>query len=1183
MYLKSLELIGFKSFKEKTKLEFNEGITAVIGPNGSGKSNVSDAIRWVLGEQSAKNLRGSRMEDIIFAGTQNKKPLGLASVTITIDNSDNVLGIAFEEVKVNRKLYRSGESEFQINGVPCRLKDIHQLFMDTGIGREGYSIIGQGSIEQILSSKTEDRRHIFEEAAGIVKYKHRRDESYNKLEKEKQNLVRVKDIIIELEDKLPVLLERSEKAKKYLNLMEKLKLFKINIFLIEENKVVKEIEKVNKDYLNLESQLNEEELKNTNFKELSDSLKHKLNKINKNIDLYNEEITNIKLNIEQNESSTTLTFEQVKNLESNLNRINFEIQKKEKDISRNKVTIESLYSDIENLKDKVKDKNNSLHAKLNQLKTISESIYNSENEIKKYNANIIENITNINKVKSTINEITIANKRLLNRQEQLDIEVESIKNTIDKESINLQDLINCYKNIENSLLLYKEEVKTLTIEKVQAKESLDIITQQGIKITQSINDTKSRLNLLKELEENYEGYHKGVKFILKYKKNNPSKLKGIINIVGEVINVPKYLETAMEISFGNSIQNIITYTEEDAKKAISLLKSSKAGRATFLPISSVKKRNNEKDLKILSNKSVVGMAKDLITYNKDFENIILSLIGNIIIVDKIDSAIIISKENNYSHKIVTLEGELINPHGAITGGTSKNVSRILGRGNEIKELKIKLSLFEEEESKTNNKIFKLKEKLSNIDIKLQEAGNLTHEYELKSLTVKKNIEQKQITLEGLMEKKESYIIEINNINNELSLNRVNIRKLEDDSSSLEKNQSNISSNIIAHENNLNNLKDKKDIKVQEITEMKVEINTIEQQINFNKNNISDINTVILNLKEEINSHKLEVNNILDERSLKLKYIESLKLDTNKLKNLQIEKANEVDNIIEEKNTINLNIDNIQSNERDNLGLVSDLKSEFTRLKLKLESLKSKKEYLYNEIWEEYELTYQKALMYEKLEDSLEKMKVNEKKLKDEIKSLGNISLESLEEYKEVKDRCEFLVNQKSDIEEAIHKLKDIIIEFTQLMEDRFSSQFNIISKNFGRIFNEIFGGGTACLNLLNKENVLESGIEITAQPPGKKLQSMSLMSGGEKTLTAIALLFSILHMKPSPFCILDEIEAALDDANINKFAKYLGNFSSKTQFILITHKKGTMEIADNIYGVTMEEEGISKLLSISLK
>lgn len=1182
MYLKRLELLGFKSFKDKTKLEFNTGITAVIGPNGSGKSNISDAIRWVLGEQSAKTLRGSKMEDIIFSGTINKKPLGLASVSIVIDNHDKILAMPFQEITITRKLYRSGESEFLINGTQCRLKDIHQLFMDTGIGREGYSIIGQGSIDEILSSKSEDRRYIFEEAAGIVKYKLRRDEIFNKLESEKQNLIRIKDIILELENKLPVITKQSEKAKKYLYYSEQLKLFKINIFLTEERLVSEEIKKTEDNYLNLEKQLEDENIKNTNVIKLLEDNKNTLKDIYNSIEILNNKVANTKIEIEQKESAITLQLEQIKNLLSDINRLEAEIEVKQNKILENKNEIVTLQLKYEQLNNDILDKNILLNDKENEIKSINDKIFELEEHIKVNNLNIVESITSINKLKYAIEQLHIAIKDLKDKEDIIKLNLKNGKINISKQKLLLQNLTIHLEDIKNKIVLTKKDILLLQNKKLITEESLNSFEKELTIKQQDINNSNLRLKLLIELDENYEGYHKGVKSVLLFKKNNPNNLKGIISIVGDIINVPKYLVTAIEISFGNSIQNIITETEKDAEEAIKFLKTTKSGRATFLPLSSIKKRNIDTHLEILKDKSVIGMAKNIIGYDKKFENIISSLIGNILIVDTIDNAIRISKKNNYIHKIVTLEGDLINPHGAITGGAFNKSSKIIGRSSEIEELKRVIEIDSKQESELMQKVSDIKLKLETIDINLENLNKLFQEHERTEFKIIQDIDIKNKLLEDLYEKEKIDELEVININDDIIKYSNNIKEFTEEKTSLETNNKKLTDTLKEYQNKLMDYQSKKNNKMEEITELKIYINTTEQNILFNKQNTSNINELNLNIEEDIENNTLEINSLIGNKEKKLRNIEILKQEINLLISLQNEITDEITSLTMQKDTLTSNLDKMHFNEKEDMQLVSELKSEHSRLKVKIENLEEKKEYLYREIWEEYEITYQKALQYRRLDLTLEDLRKSEKKLKEEIKNLGNINLESMQEYKDIKERYEFLVKQKTDIEEAQEKLKHIIIDYTKLMEERFFSKFNLISENFGKVFRQIFGGGIAYLKLSNKENVLHSGIEIIAQPPGKKLQSLSLMSGGEKTLTAIAILFSILQMKPSPFCILDEIEAALDDANINKFANYLGKFSPNTQFILITHKKGTMEIANNIYGVTMEEEGISKLLSIKL-
>jgi len=1182
MYLKKLEILGFKSFRAKTKFEFDKGITAVVGPNGSGKSNVSDAIRWVLGEQSVKSLRGSKMEDIIFAGTLNKKPLGLASVSIYIDNSEKKMQLPYDEVIITRKLFRSGESEFQINGTECRLKDIHGLFMDTGIGREGYSIIGQGNVEELLSSKGGERRKIFEEAAGIIKYKSRRDEAFIKLEREKQNLLQVQSIIEELEDRLPVLHSESDKAKKYLAIAEEIKLLKINIFLLEKDKLSEEIEKLNKNLKDLSEQIADEGDKKYTFQKSLEESKKEIALADGNIEANNAKIADIKLKTEQKESKIALSKEQIKTLQEEINRLKDDIQKKQNNILKNESDISDININLADLKNQISEISKELQSKEENLLVVNEEIAELENEIKDINNYVMESITEINTVKSDISRLEFLINQLQEKKKSINASEKDNEKIFSRSSIGIKTLTDESSELENKILLVKERIELMLQKKLALEESQNKYTNDLVSKAKAINDIRARLKILIEVDENFEGYHRGVKSILKFKKNNPNKLRGVINIVGEVINVPKHLEVAMEVSFGSSIQNIITYTEEDAEEAIAFLKASKSGRATFLPISGIKKRNADINLRTLGINAVVGIAKDLISYDSKFENIMHSLIGNIIIIDTIENAISISKQNNYLYRMVTLDGELINPSGAITGGTLNKSLKILGRNADIEKLKNQLNvLYEEEKTLLNNKEVQQKE-LKDILAKIEENNKLWHKHDLESLRISQDIKQEKKSLELSIKNKESYNAEKINIENEMNKNKEEIKTLEEMQFILEKDKVEAGVNIESYQSKISEYQNKKESLANEITNMKIDITSRAQKLDFGKQNIQGTNRLALSYKQEVENSELEIKKFIKSKEDKLQNLKNLQSEIKKLNSSKDKTSKNLETLLSQKEKLILDYEKIQFDDRQELEVISNLKTEEARLKIRIENLELKKSNSYNELWEEYELTYQKALKYRRLDKPLEEMKKEIKQLKEDTKNLGSINLSSIEEYKQSRDKFNFLVDQKLDIEEAEQKLKTIIVDFTQLMEEKFSEQFNIVSKNFSMVFQEIFGGGTAHLKLSSETDLLQAEIDIIAQPPGKRLQSMSLMSGGEKSLTAIALLFSILHMKPSPFCVLDEIEAALDDVNNKKFARYLHKLSINTQFIVITHKKATMEIANNIYGVTMEEEGISKLLSVNL-
>ncbi len=1182
MYLKRLEMQGFKSFADKTVLEFMPGITSVIGPNGSGKSNISDAIRWVLGEQSMKSLRGSKSEDIIFAGTQNRKSLGFAEASLVFDNTDGKLPVEYTEVTVTRKIYRSGESGYYINKTPCRLKDVLELFMDTGIGKDGYSIIGQGKIDEILSNKSEDRRHIFEEAAGIVKYRVRKVESEKKLEHTKLNLLRINDILSEIESNIEPLRIQSEKARKFLDLREELKSIEVGLFLYNIESYKEKLQKVIEDNEILKSQNEEASNKMQEISDLKEKLKQEIDDITNNIEnmqnlgfesekekerlnseiniskeritnnkendnRYNAEIEEIKLRIKDLEEEKKAKLDKKNNLFTNKEKFQKELEEKEKELEEANKKLSSKELEIEEKKKIVSDNTDAKYEKQANISTIEANLENIEKRKKQIATEIDFNISELDSTRLTKEEIA-----------KVFYEIEDKKNKATK---SLNEISSKSEETERKIKEYDDTINKLSSE-YRIKES--------------------RLKFLKETEREKEGYIRSVKNLLLDCEKDNSLKKGLHGVLASILKTPKEYETAIEMTLGAALQNVVTETEQDAKKLVEHLRKNNLGRASFLPISTVKGKKLEKYNSKNIN-GIQGIASDLVEYNKKYEQIVLSFLGRTVIVDDMDTAIALAKQNNYSFRIVTLKGDLINPSGAITGGSvAQKTVNILGRAREIEDL-------EKELKKINSKIEKIQqekeeylndsesvlEEINSLEKSLQEIDIVYAADKQKLIAVEENIDRIQKRLEKLKTEKEE----------------------------LEKQK----------EEEIKN-KEQEEADIKKISEENIELNAIiEQFANLNKDNqtyIDDLNMDVTNLKISVSSFdesessidemveriNLDIENNNSSIESKLKQKENIKLDNETLENNikeLLEKINEIDEKVNnsgnqvnelkaqriEKNN---SLSKAEKNYESQFEVIEGLKEQIVKIDVKKSKLEQDIEDVVNKLWEEYELTPNNVGEYQKPENVQSTTKqVN--KLRSQIKELGSINVDSIEEYNTTKQRYDFMCEQRLDLEDGIAKLKKVIQDMTSTMKTQFATQFEIINKNFGEVFKELFGGGKAELILTDPENILECGIDIHVQPPGKKLQNMTLLSGGEKAFTAIALLFAILKINPSPFCVLDEIEAALDDVNVFRYADYLKKFTNNTQFLVITHRKGTMEAADTVYGITMEENGISKLLSMKLK
>ena len=1182
MYLKRLELQGFKSFADKTVLELMPGLTTVIGPNGSGKSNISDAIRWVLGEQSMKSLRGTKSEDIIFAGTQNRKSLGFAEASLVFDNSDEKLPIEYSEVTVTRKIYRSGESGYYINKTPCRLKDILELFMDTGIGKDGYSIIGQGKIDDILSNKSEDRRHIFEEAAGIVKYRARKEESEKKLEHTKLNLLRVDDIVTEIEGSIGPLKEQSEKAKKYLDYRENLKNIEVGLFLhnIEENK--NNLSKIEEDEKILKENYEDELTKQNKFQIQKDDLKSDIDNITNQIEEMQKlgfESTN---KIEKINSDIKVNEERISNNEINYKRFEEDINetknkieelKEEQKTKENKK--ENLYKNKEKFEAELKEK----QAELEKISSkLSEKEIEIEEKKKKVEANVdlkYENQNVISTQNATFEEVEKREKTLKN-------EVQTTISELDSSRITKGEIEKEFSEIESKRNRAQEKLNNINEKRAESTQKIKEYEDEINKISYNIRMKDSRLKFLQETEKEKEGYTKSVKNLLLDCDKNKELSKGVCGVLANIVSTEKEYETAIEMCLGGSLQNIVTETESEAKKLVEHLRKNNMGRASFLPITSVKGRKIDKyDSKHIN--GIIGVASDLVKYDKKYEGIILSLLGRTIIVDNMDNGVELAKKNRYSFRIVTLKGDVINPSGSITGGSvMQKTVNILGRSREIEsiqkeinELNKKLENIQKDKEEYLNNIEDVLEEANSLEQNMQEVDITYATEKQKMVSIEENVERLENRLARLKQEQESIINKKQELNSIKEEAKEQIEKLSKENEELNK--------VIEEFANLNkdNQKYIDDLNF-DITNLKISVSSFEESEMSIKEMTERIEEDIKNNEESIRNKQEQLSNIKNDNEQLLNNINELKNKITQIKEDVENSGNKVEKLKEERIKSNEKLEKTEKEIESLFKTIEGLKEQLVKIDVKKTKTAQDIEDIINKMWEEYELTPNSCENYEKPANVAQTQK-RVKEIREEIKKLGSINVDSIEEYKQLKERYDFMCEQRLDLEDAIAKLKKIINEMTQVMKEQFSEKFKIINKNFNEVFKELFGGGKAELILTDEQNILECGIEIQAQPTGKKLQNMSLLSGGERALTAIALLFAILKINPSPFCVLDEIEAALDDVNVFRYADYLKKFTKETQFLVITHRKGTMEAADTVYGVTMEENGISKLLSMKLK
>ena len=1180
MYLKRLELQGFKSFADKTVIELMPGITTVIGPNGSGKSNISDAIRWVLGEQSMKSLRGTKSLDIIFAGTQNRKSLGFAEASLVFDNSDGALPIEYTEVTVTRKIYRSGETGYFINKVPCRLKDVLELFMDTGIGKDGYSIIGQGKIDEILSNKSEDRRHIFEEAAGIVKYRTRKEESEKKLEHTKLNLLRINDILSEIEGNLEPLQMQADKAKKYLNLREELKSIEIGLFVYNIEKYKKDLEELVKSIEVMQNQANEEEEKLEEIKALKEELKSSIDQITEEI----ENMSNIgfesQKQIEQLNSDINVAKTRIANNNENSQRYSKEIEEQNNHIKELHEEIEQKEARKDSLKQNKEKFEKELNEKQTELDKLTQKLSSKELEIEGYKQTVEQNTDKKYELQSEINTQNANYQNHEKRQAQIKQEMQSTISELDSTRLNKEDIAKQFNEIENKKNKVQKSLEDISKQREEANQKIKSFESNINILSSDMRVKESKLKFLIETEKEKEGYIKSVKSLLQDCENIKDLGKGMHGVLANIIEVPDELETSIEMCLGASLQNIVTETEEDAKKLVEHLRKNNLGRASFLPISSVKGKKLDKIKG--QDKGVIGIASDLVKYNKKYEQIILNLLGRTVIVDNMETAIKIAKQNGYTFRIVTTDGDLINPSGAITGGSvAKKTVNILGRGKEIEKLEKEINNLKQKIEKLQNDKQNYEESIegilelsANLEKELQEIDITYATEKQKVISIDENIDKLQKRLNRLKEEqanlekqKEEAVSTKGNL-------QVEINKISEQNKELSK--------IITEFAELNKDDQKyiDDLNF-DITNLKISVSSFDESEASIQEIQERINQELENSKQSIESKKTQIEQIiLDNETLENSIQETLQKIEEVKANVQ-NSSSKIEELKQERTLKNEKLSKQENEITDKFKVIEDLKGQLVKLEVKKTKIEEDINGIYNKMWEEYELTPNNVGEYQKPENvQLTQRRVNV--LRTEIKELGSVNIDSIEEYKNLKDRYDFMSEQRLDLENTMSKLRNVISEMTQIMKEQFKEKFKVINKNFGEVFAELFGGGKAELILEDENNILECGIEINVQPPGKKLQNMMLLSGGEKAFTAIALLFAILKINPAPFCVLDEIEAALDDVNVFRYAEYLKKFTKHTQFLVITHRKGTMEAADSVYGVTMEESGISKLLSMKL-
>lgn len=1180
MFLKRLELVGFKSFAERLSIDFVPGVTAVVGPNGSGKSNISDAIRWVLGEQSAKNLRGGKMEDVIFSGSDSRSRLNMAEISLVLDNEDQHLAIDYSEVAITRRVYRSGESEYLINKQSCRLKDIVDLFMDSGLGKEAFSIIGQGRVEEILSSKSEDRRMIFEEAAGVLKYKHRKLKSEKKLDDTQDNLNRIKDILYELEAQVEPLKEQASIATEYLEKKDELKKVEVGV-------LVEEIEQLHQDWTDGKTKFDQLQDRETKLQSEVLSQEAKIQRARADMQAMDESIEdlqNILLStsedLEKQEGQKEVWKERRKNFSQNKDQFRNELAQLKKKKQELSFILNEQTEELKQTKQKVSATKQVRKELERQLEKVAEG---SEERIERLKADYIEwlnekaakkneqnfLIDQVSKNEQKRSRLEKDNQDLVERRQAIAQSCEKAKKSWDQAKQEIDFLYKDYQNIKS-----EEEQKEIEYEK---KEKL---LYEAIRHLQQL---KSRKEVLEEMQQDYSGFFQGVKEIL---KERDQRFPGIHGAVAEVIEVQPEVQTPIEIALGAAQQHVIVQDEPTGRKAIQFLKERRLGRATFLPIDVIKPRliPGHDVGRAESLDGFIGIASELIKYDNLYTSVIRHILGNVVVARDMKAAQQIARALNYRFRIVTLEGDVVNPGGAMTGGSIKQKqSQILGRQQELDRIIVKLNHLDRQTNELQHQVTRLKEERSILQESIRQLTKDGEKLRTVEQEEKSALKEIQLSEENINERLKVYDLEYDEYKQDLEDKRKRIDILNSDIKKSELKVKEINEDIDQLSKKKQEDRSVRQEISDELTEVKIrhakeaeQLSHAQQTYNRLAEDMHTISENIVRKDEEFS--QLEQN--LSDHAMDASVIEE------QIETRRKEKERAI-SLISKRRAERLNIQQGHDDREQ------ELKEEKRQLKFVSQTLHEKEVTInrldveldsrLNKLQEEYEVSFEGAKASYKLELDLDDAKNQVKLIKMALEELGTVNVGAIEEFARVKERFDSLNEQKDDLEQAKFTLHQVIAEMDEEMTRKFKETFDDIQGHFHQVFRELFGGGSASLELTDPDDLLYSGVDIVAQPPGKNLQNLTLLSGGERALTAIALLFSILKVRPVPFCVLDEVEAALDEANVARFAQYLKDFSKETQFIVVTHRKGTMEEADVLYGVTMQESGVSNLVSVRLE
>lgn len=1184
MIFKKIEMVGFKSFADRTVIEFDNNFTAIVGPNGCGKSNVSDAIRWVLGEQSAKNLRGDSMQDVIFNGTEKRRSLSYCEVTLTFDNSTRFFNFDYDELAITRKLYRSGESEYLINRNTCLLRDIINLLYNSGLGKNGYSVISQGKVTEIVDSKPEARRSMFEDAAGISKYKNDKAEAERKLERTRDNLTRLNDILLELERQMGPLKKQAENAKKYLEYKGQLKDLEVNayIYQYEHANTIKDEINLKLNGIKEQLTLRNEELDRANLG--YDEAMMQLENFDKTLAQLNQKILELTVGLEKQEGETRLARERINYTHKENDRLHLDQTNANKFLNIAKEQKEGALAEQKELLADLDALEKSFEQLSEKYSQLANEVSFNENQAGQSQQKIIETLGSLSDIKSSVSRL-LAEKELLSSNLQnleKDIAVlSSRQTTFEQDYIKSNTVLS---QSQEKLEQVKQKVESLSSKNYIDENKLKHLETEKANLTTQIKVYENRKKLLSELQAEYEGYSYAIKKLLKESEKNTALKSKIVGVVASLIKVPAKFETAIEVALGGAVQNIVTFDEDGAKALINFLKANQYGRATFLPISSMKRR--DLDSRAFANKNgVYGVAAKLVDFDKKIDNVVSNLLGSTVIVEDLSTAVDLAKSFNYTFRIVTLEGDVVNPQGSLTGGSKKAESaNLIGREREIQTLTAEIEKLNKNLVEIENQIKLMSKSLSEDKYDLTTLINQQNETAVQLAKDKEKTESIKNTLTEIKDNLNVSQMEATTVKNKIELINSELARNEKIESALSGNRIDADELVKQQRAKFEQLRQQRDQTNENILSVKVEMASVKGKLAAIANNLSRLDDEIGRQTSIISETqaKLDKNNEFiesAEQSIKASLASAPSSAKKEELDKQIKKRQDIE---QSKVDISVKIKDFDNKKSAAMEEISKLNDKKFREEMNLSKVDSELESMQERIYEEYSLTYNGCLDLRRPDFDITAGMTEINKLKKEIAALGYVNVNAIEDCKVLLERYDDLSAQIADLEKAEADLNKIIKDLSNIMIEKFNNELDKINESFKITFRELFGGGTAKLALSDEENPLESGVEIFAQPPGKKIQNMTLLSGGEKSLTAMAVIFAILRIKPLPFCLFDEVEAALDDSNVEIVDKYLKKLSNETQFILITHKKPTMEYALALYGVTMEEKGVSKIVSVKL-